>query len=100
MLPTGNIVYAKMSGAGLMTPDKKIIWKFDCPKGTETHSCEPIGKDSVLMVLNGNPPKVLIINTLTSQTLKEIIIPTISTNTHGQFRHVGATRTRPLWSGL
>ncbi len=100
MLPTGNIVYAKMSGAGLMTPDKKIIWKFDCPKGTETHSCEPIGKDSVLMVLNGNPAKVLIINTLTSQTLKEIIIPTISTNTHGQFRHVRWTKDKTIMVGL
>jgi len=34
MLPNGNIVYAEMSGAGIITPDKKIIWKFDCPKGT------------------------------------------------------------------
>ena len=100
MLPNGNIVYAQMSGAGIITPDKKIIWKFDCPKGTETHSCEPIGKDSVLMVLNGNPAKVLIINTTTSQTLKEIIIPTISTNTHGQFRHVRWTKDRTIMVGL
>jgi len=100
MLPNGNIVYAEMSGAGIITPDKKIIWKFDCPKGTETHSCEPIGKDSVLMVLNGNPAKVLIINTATGQTLKEIIIPTISTNTHGQFRHVRWTKDKTIMVGL
>ena len=100
MLPNGNIVYAQMSGAGMITPDKKIIWKFDCPKGTETHSCEPIGKDSVLMVLNGNPAKVLIINTATSQTLREIIIPTISTNTHGQFRHVRWTADKTIMVGL
>lgn len=100
MLPDGNIVYAKMSGAGIITPEKKVIWKFDCPKGTETHSCEPIGKDSVLMVLNGNPAKVLIINTATDQVLKEIIIPTISTNTHGQFRHVRWTRDKTIMVGL
>lgn len=100
MLPNGNIVYAHMSGAGMITPGKKIIWKFDCPKGTETHSCEPIGKDSVLMVLNGNPAKVLIINTVASQTLKEIIIPTISTNTHEQFRHVRWTKDRTIMVGL
>ena len=70
MLASGNIVYACMSGAGIITPEKKIIWEFKCPNGTETHSCQPIGKDSVLMVLNGNPAKVLIINTATNKILK------------------------------
>ena len=91
MLPNGNIVFARMSGAGIVTPEKKLIWEFVCPPGTETHSCTPIGKDSVLMVLNGNPAKVLIINTATHTTLKEIIIPTTTTGTHGQFRHVRLT---------
>ena len=92
MLASGNIVYACMSGAGIITPEKKIIWEFRCPKGTETHSCQPIGKDSVLMVLNGNPAKVLIINTATHKILKEILIPTATTGTHGQFRHVRITQ--------
>ncbi|MBC7935864.1 MAG: hypothetical protein H7Y86_10990 [Rhizobacter sp.] len=91
MLPNGNIVYAQMSGAGIITPDKKIIWKYDCAPGTETHSCQPIGKDSVLMVLNANPAKLLIINTATNVVLKEVLIPTSTTNTHGQFRHVRLT---------
>ncbi len=91
MLPNGNIVFARMSGAGIVTPDKKLIWEFVCPPGTETHSCVPIGTDSVLMVLNGNPAKVLIINTASSTILKEITIPTTTKNTHGQFRHVRLT---------
>jgi hypothetical protein len=91
MLPNGNIVYAQMSGAGIITPDKKITWKYTCLPGTETHSCVPIGEDSVLMVLDGNPAKVLIINTATNTTLKEILIPTTTKNTHGQFRHVRLT---------
>ena len=91
MLPNGNIVFARMSGAGIVTPGKKLIWEFVCPPGTETHSCSPIGKDSVLMVLNGNPAKVLIINTATNTILKEILIPTTTTNTHGQFRHIRLT---------
>ncbi len=100
MLPNGNIVFARMSGAGIVTPDKKLIWNFDCPPGTETHSCEPIGKDSVLMVLNGNPPKVLIINTATNKILREIPIPTSATNTHGQFRHVRLTAAHTIMVGL
>jgi hypothetical protein len=100
MLPNGNIVYAQMSGAGIITPDKKIIWKYDCLPGTETHSCVPIGKDSVLMVLNANPAKVLIINTATNKILKEVLIPTKATNTHGQFRHVRLTENGTIVVGL
>ena len=96
MLSNGNIVYACMSGAGIITPDKKILWKYDCPPGTESHSCQPIGKDSVLMVLNGNPAKVLIINTATNKILNEIVIPTTTTGTHGQFRHVRITKDRTI----
>src|SRR5664279_5024060 len=96
MLPNRNIVYAQMSGAGIITPDKKIIWKYTCLPGTETHSCTPIGKDSVLMVLDGNPSKVLVINTATNTILKEILIPTTTKNTHGQFRHVRLTENRTI----
>lgn len=100
MLPNRNIVFARMSGAGIVTPDKKLIWEYVCAPGTETHSCSPIGKDSVLMVLNANPAKVLIINTNTNKILKEIIIPTSATNTHGQFRHVRLTPDRTILVGL
>ena len=92
MLPNGNIVFARMSGAGIVTSDKKLIWEFVCPPGSETHSCVPIGKDSVLMVLNASPGKVLIINTATNKILKEIQIRTTTTSTHGQFRHVRMTK--------
>lgn len=91
LLPNGNIVYACMSGAGIITPQKNIIWQYICEPGTETHSCQPIGKDSVLMVLNGKVGKFLIFNTATNTLLKEIIIPTAGTNSHGQVRHARMT---------
>jgi hypothetical protein len=100
MLPNRNIVFARMSGAGIVTPDKKLIWEYVCAPGTETHSCVPVGKDSVLMVLNANPARVLIINTAANIILKEIIIPTAATNTHGQFRHVRLTPNRTILVGL
>jgi hypothetical protein len=100
MLPNRNIVFARMSGAGIVTPDKKLIWEYVCAPGTETHSCVPIGKDSVLMVLNANPARVLIINTATNIILREIIIPTTETNTHGQFRHVRLSPDRTIVVGL
>lgn len=91
LLSTGNIVYACMSGAGVITPEKNILWQYVCAPGTETHSCQPIGKDSVLMVLNGTVGKVLIFNTATNKLLKEIPIPTKGTGSHYQFRHVRMT---------
>jgi hypothetical protein len=91
LLTNGNIVYACMSGAGIITPEKNIIWQYICVPGTETHSCQPIGKDSVLMVLNGPVGKVLIFNTATNKLLKEIMIPTAGTGSHYQFRHVRVT---------
>ena len=100
MLPDRNIVFARMSGAGIVTPKKELIWEYVCAPGTETHSCSPIGKDSVLMVLNANPAKLLIINVKTNKILKEIIIPTSATNTHGQFRHVRLTPNRTVMVGL
>jgi len=100
LLSNGNIVYACMSGAGIITPEKNIIWQYMCAPGTETHSCQPIGKDSVIMVLNGFPGKVLIFNTATNTLLKEIIIPTTSTSTHGQFRHVRMTKNKTIMVGL
>jgi len=93
LLSNGNIVYACMSGAGIITPEKNIIWQYTCTPGTETHSCQPIGKDSVLMVLNGKDKlgKVLIFNTATNKLLKEINIPTTGNGSHYQFRHVRIT---------
>ncbi|MEO6687098.1 MAG: hypothetical protein ABIN24_14100 [Dyadobacter sp.] len=91
LLSNGNIVYACMSGAGIITPEKNIIWQYTCAPGTETHSCQPIGKDSVLMVLNGTVGKVLIFNTAENKLLKEIVIPTAGTGSHYQFRHVRIT---------
>ena len=100
LLTNGNIVYACMSGAGIITPQKNIIWQYLCAPGTETHSCQPIGKDSVLMVLNGPVGKVLIFNTATNTLLKEIVIPTASTSSHGQFRHVRMTKNKTIMVGL
>lgn len=100
MLSNGNIVYACMSGAGIITPEKNIIWQYVCAPGTETHSCQPIGKDSVLMVLNGLVGKVLIFNTETNKLLREIVITTASNSSHGQFRHVRWTKNKTIMVGL
>jgi hypothetical protein len=98
-LSNGNIVFATRRGASEVTPDKKIVWHRDTPPDTELHSIQPLGLDRVLIAQNGNlpdgPAKLMIINTKTGVTEKEIPIPVGNPkNVHPQIR-----RARMLPSG-
>ncbi len=95
MLSNGNIVFCRKIGASEVTPDKKIIWNIDAPKGTEIHSVQPIGLDRVLVTQNGNPAKLMLINTTTGTTEKEYTIPAVNPAAKGphiQFRRVHETK--------
>lgn len=101
LLPDGNVVFAAMSKVGIVsTRTGKTVWEFKCPEGTESHSCQPVGKDSVLIALNGVPSKLLIYNTRLNKLLKEIPVPTAGTITHGQFRHARMTKQGTFTAGL
>ena len=91
LLSNSNVIFSRMSGAGMVSPDKKLLWDYPAPPGTEIHSCQSIGKDRVLIMRNGNPAQAMIINTATGKIEKEIPIPTTVTGTHGQFRHIRMT---------
>lgn len=93
LLPNGNIIFSRMSGAGMVSPDKKLLWHYESPAGTEIHSIQAIGKDRVLIMRNGNPAEAMIINTATGAVEKEIPIPTTVHGTHGQFRHIRMTKS-------
>lgn len=91
-LSNGNILFSRKVGASEITPDKKIIWNYEGLKGTEIHSCQPLGLDKVVMMQNGSPAKILIINKKTNVIEKELIMPTgNSEKSHGQFRHIRYT---------
>ena len=95
LLSNGNAVFARKTGAGEVTPDKKLIWNYDAPKGCEVHICQPLGLDRVMIVQNGLPAKLMIINTVTGKTEKEF---GLSTNgdpktVHTQFRRAQITKT-------
>jgi hypothetical protein len=81
-----------MSGAGMVSPDKRIVWEYPAPSGTEIHSCQAIGQNRVLIMRNGNPAQAMIIDTATGKIEKEIPIPTTVKGTHGQFRHIRMTK--------
>jgi len=91
MLPDGNILFSRMSGAGIVSPDKKLVWDYSAPVGTEVHSAQYLGHDRVLIMRNGHPAQAMIFNTATNTLLKVIPIPTTVKNIHGQFRHIRMT---------
>lgn len=93
MLSNGNILFARKHGATEITPNKRIVWNYDAPAGSEVHSAQPVGKDKVLLMQNGDPAKLLLINKTAGTTEKEIVLKTAKPeNVHGQFRHIRMTK--------
>ena len=94
MLSNGNILFTRMQYIAEITPDKKVVWHYDAPKGTEIHACQPIDKDKFLFQINGIPPKLMVINTRSSRIEVEQVMPFPSPSmrrVHGQFRRVRFT---------
>lgn len=94
MLSNGNIVFSRQFGASEITPDKKIVWNYDGPPGTEIHTAYPVDEQRVLIMQNGNPAKLLLIDKATNHIEHEMTLATrVPTSTHGQFRHIRMTET-------
>ena len=92
-LSNGNILFCRKVGASEITPDKKIVWNLDAPKGTEIHSVQPLGLDRVLVTQNGNPAKLMIVNKVTGAVEKELTLPVPHPDrAHLQFRRVHQTK--------
>ncbi|CAN5360691.1 hypothetical protein BH11BAC3_BH11BAC3_06590 [soil metagenome] len=92
LLSNGNILFAHQFGVTLITPDKKVLWNYDAPEGTEIHTAQPIGKDHVVFIQNGNPAKLQVINIRTGKTVRAFELPVKNpAGVHGQFRHARLT---------
>lgn len=88
LLANGNLLLAHQFAVKLISPDKKVLWNLDTPKGCEIHSAMPIGADHVLYVQNGDPAMVKVVNFKTGETRIGFPVPTGNPKgVHGQFRH-------------
>jgi hypothetical protein len=76
--------------------EKKIVWNYDAPSGTEIHSAQPIGRDKVLFMQNGLPAKLILMNKASRKIEMEHVLQTARPDdpksVHGQFRHVRMTK--------
>jgi hypothetical protein len=91
LLSNGNILFSRMQYAAEVTPQKQVVWRLDAPKGTEIHTVQPIGLDKVLLVENGTPPRLLVINKKTGTVEVDHVIPDAGAGVHGQFRRFRMT---------
>ena len=86
VMRNGNVLFAHQFGVTLINRDKKILWKYNVPEGFETHTAQPIGKEHLIFVQNGNPAKVFVMNIKTDKVVNEFVLP-FKSGTHGQIRH-------------
>ena len=97
LLSNGNVLFAHQYGVKLIDRDKKVLWKLDAPPNTEIHTAQPIGKDRVLYVQNGDPAKVVVVNIVTGKTEREFVVPVKDPKSvHGHFRHARLTAAGTL----
>ena len=95
MLSNGNVLYSRLQYVAEVTPKKEVVWRYDAPAGTEIHTCQPIGTDKVMFVLNGLPPKLRIVNIKTQAVEVDHDLPAPSLTdprtVHSQFRRARYT---------
>ncbi|HTI90664.1 MAG TPA: hypothetical protein VL727_08745 [Puia sp.] len=100
MLSNGNILFTRMQYLAMISPDKKLLWRYDCNNSkdaehTEVHTCQPVGLDRVMFVVNGLPPKLMIVNTRTGKVELERELPynqpADPRGIHGEFRRARVT---------
>jgi hypothetical protein len=97
MLSNGNVVFAYMSGAMLVSPAKKVLWRYDAPAGFEVHVAQPAGTERVMIVENGDPATMKLINITTGVVEKQIQLPTGNpARAHGHFRRARMTSAGTL----
>ncbi len=95
MLSNGNILFTRMQYIAEITPEKKVVWRYDAVPGTEIHACQPIGLDKVLFIVNGLPPKLMVVDIKTNTVEVEHVLPAPSQtdkgSVHAQFCRVRYT---------
>ncbi|MGC9943442.1 MAG: hypothetical protein ABSE48_16570 [Verrucomicrobiota bacterium] len=91
LLSNGNVLFSRMSYAAEVTPEKQVVWRLDAPVGTEIHTVQPIGLDKVLLMENGRPARLLVVNTKTAVVEVNHAMPYSGPGVHAEFRRVRMT---------
>jgi hypothetical protein len=102
MTSEGHVFFSRKAyGAQEIIPDLQsgkggqVVWEYKLDEGTEVHTVQPVGADKVLVMQNGTPAKLLLINrkaaascTSSAPCVEKAWTPESHGSTHGMFRHV------------
>jgi hypothetical protein len=90
LLPNGNLLLAHGRGVRIITPEKKVVWRYDVnPEEHEIDGAEMIGTDRVVFLSNGNPTaKIMVANIVTGKIEKEVTVPLAATANMKEPRYV------------
>ena len=100
MLPNGNLLLGHAHGVKIISPDKKIVWRYDVKppargpsesrdEGNEIDGVQPVGKDRVVFLRNGDPAAhIVVANITTGKIEKEVEIPVAKTANKSEARSV------------
>ncbi len=92
VLSNGNILHAHMKYIEEITPKKEVVWRYDNPKGTEIHTCQPIGLDKVLFLQNQDPVSVVkLYNKVTGEYELDKELKELTGKAHSQCRRLRMT---------
>jgi len=95
LMSNGHIILTKMTECYEVTPDKKVVWTYTPPEGTQIHTCQPIGLDQVMIVQNGLPPHMIILNKKDNSVVMQHELTAVSKTdpktVHPQFRNCRVT---------
>lgn len=80
----GNIFCSEIPGAKMLSPEGKLLWRYDVPEGCQNPVAQFLGEGRFL-VGNEGPGKLLEIDSA-GNTLKEIQLSPKDNRKHGQFR--------------
>jgi len=92
LLTNGNVLFAHQFGVTLISKKKKVLWNYDAPVGCEIHTAQPIGKNHVVFIQNGDTARLFVVNVKSGKTVKSFpLLVRNPKSVHGQFRHARLT---------
>jgi hypothetical protein len=94
----GNIAFSYEDGMKLVRPDysdpsgNELLWVYENPPGTETHSCQPLDDGSRFLIGQSNETTSYLVVLDTNETEHfRAELPDQGTGSHQQLRHVRIT---------
>ena len=92
LLTNGNVLFAHQFGVTLITSKKEVLWNYNTPVGCEIHTAQPIGKDHVVFIQNGDTARLFVVNIKSGKIVKSFPLTVRNPKSiHGQFRHARLT---------